>query len=270
MSSNAEPQSSSPVAALRVLIAEDNVTNQKLALAILHKQGHVAVVADDGRKAVEFYQRERFDLILMDMQMPEMDGLEATIAIRQLETVSGRRTPIVALTANAMTTDRERCLNAGMDHYISKPLRPADLVETVQRLTSSNVMNPDQNPNQPPQPASNVDIFDYAASVSQVGDDPELLGQLASVFLEQLPSLLPPLAQAVAASDAPAIRKSAHSLSSSVSVLVAPRAKNVARKLELMGLNSELATVPQTHAELLSEFDTLRQTLQSTPELKAA
>jgi two-component system, sensor histidine kinase and response regulator len=256
---------------LNVLLAEDNITNQKLAVAILRKQGHRVTIAGDGKQAVEFYEREKFDLILMDMQMPEMDGIEATAAIRLLERSSGTHIPIVAVTANAMLGDRERCLNAGMDDYLSKPLRADGLVSIIQRVMAlSKSMNSTPTPDNNPASPDAGDVFDYAASVSQVGDDAELLGQLASVFLEQLPQLLPPLAAAVAASDAKAIRQTAHALSSSVSVLVATRARNCARKLESMGLNSELETVTQTHIELLAEFETLKNVLLSTPSLKAA
>ena len=272
MSNNDSTPSSSPVAeasSLNVLLAEDNVTNQKLAVAILRKHGHRVTIAGDGKQALEFYAREKFDLILMDMQMPEMDGIEATIAIRLLEQSTGTRIPIVAVTANAMLGDRERCLNAGMDDYVSKPLRAEGLVTTIQRVIA---LSKSKTPAPENIPASSdaSDVFDYAASVSQVGDDAELLGQLACVFLEQLPQLLPPLAAAVAASDARAIRQSAHALSSSVSVLVATRARNCARKLESMGMNSELETAMQTHIELLAEFETLKKILLSTPSLKAA
>jgi len=118
---------------LRVLLAEDNPVNQRLAVAILSKRGHTVVVAGDGRQAVEAYERERFDVVLMDVQMPELNGFEATARIRAQERVTGERLPIVALTAHAMTGDRERCLASGMDDYLAKPLNAASLVETVER-----------------------------------------------------------------------------------------------------------------------------------------
>jgi CheY-like chemotaxis protein len=118
---------------LRVLLAEDNPVNQRLAVAILSKRGHTVVVAGDGRQAVEAFERERFDVALMDVQMPELNGFEATARIRQLEQGTGDRLPIIALTAHAMTGDRERCLAAGMDDYVAKPLNAAALIETVER-----------------------------------------------------------------------------------------------------------------------------------------
>jgi two-component system sensor histidine kinase/response regulator len=255
---------------LKILLAEDNVTNQKLAVAILEKQGHTIKVVADGKQAVEAYERELFDVVLMDMQMPEVDGLEATSAIRSFEQSVGRHTPIIALTANAMIGDRERCLNAGMDDYLSKPLRADDLFATIERLVVSKTPAASTPSDKKSSGLPSDEIFDYNASVQQVGDDPELLSQLVAVFVEQLPLLLPPLETAVANSDPKAIRQSAHALCSSVSVIAAPRAKDIARKLELMGLNSELDRVRETHAELLSEFSALQQVLTTTPSLKAA
>ncbi len=120
-----------PVRPLRILLAEDSLVNQKLAVALLHRQGHSVTIANNGREAVAAIERESFDLILMDIQMPEMDGLEATAAIREKELSAGRHTPIVAMTAHALTGDRERCLSAGMDGYVTKPIRPQDLYQAV-------------------------------------------------------------------------------------------------------------------------------------------
>ncbi|MBI1818035.1 MAG: response regulator [Deltaproteobacteria bacterium] len=119
---------------LRVLLAEDNAVNQKLAQRLLEKRGHTVRVASNGQEALAAFAAEAFDLILMDVQMPEIDGLEATAAIRARERVSGTHTPIIALTANAMKGDEERCLVAGMDGYVSKPLQPAKLYEAIERL----------------------------------------------------------------------------------------------------------------------------------------
>jgi signal transduction histidine kinase/DNA-binding response OmpR family regulator len=120
----------------RILVAEDNLVNQKLAARILERAGFVPVVVADGRAAVEAFERDLFDLILMDMQMPEMNGLDAARAIRDRERIRGGHVPIVALTANAMTGDREVCLEAGMDDYVTKPLRPKDLFAVIDRLSS--------------------------------------------------------------------------------------------------------------------------------------
>ena len=120
-----------PIRPLRILLAEDGLTNQKLAVALLQKWGHVVTVANDGREAVHAYETQPFDLVLMDVQMPEMDGLEATACIRVLEGKLGRHTPIVAMTARAMKGDREQCLQSGMDGYVSKPVRQRELYQAI-------------------------------------------------------------------------------------------------------------------------------------------
>jgi signal transduction histidine kinase/CheY-like chemotaxis protein len=122
---------------LRILLAEDNAVNQMLAVRLLEKRGHRVTVAGTGKMALELFEKEAFDIVLMDIQMPEMDGLEATGAIRRLEKNSGRHTPIIAMTAHAMVGDRELCLNAGMDAYITKPLKPADLFQAIEDLSRS-------------------------------------------------------------------------------------------------------------------------------------
>ena len=121
---------------LHILVAEDNPINQKLAVRVLQKQGHTSVVANNGREAIEMWEQQPFDAILMDVMMPEMDGLVATTEIRQREKATGTHIPIVAITANAMVGDREKCLAAGMDDYISKPVDVAALYATLDKLTT--------------------------------------------------------------------------------------------------------------------------------------
>jgi CheY-like chemotaxis protein len=121
-----------PIAVLRVLVAEDNAVNQRLATRLLEKRGHRVTLSRNGREAVEALANQTFDLVLMDVQMPEMDGFEATAAIREKEKHNGARVPIIALTAHAMKGDRERCLAAGMDGYLSKPIRSQELDEILE------------------------------------------------------------------------------------------------------------------------------------------
>jgi signal transduction histidine kinase/DNA-binding response OmpR family regulator len=126
---------SSRLETLRVLLAEDNPVNQQLAVQLLQKRGLKPVVVGDGRKAVEAIEAQSFDLVLMDVHMPEMDGFEATAAIREKETKTGTHVPIIAMTAHAMKGDRERCLAAGMDFYVAKPIRPEQLFQAIETLT---------------------------------------------------------------------------------------------------------------------------------------
>jgi len=117
--------------AMDILVAEDNVVNQRVALRVLEKAGHRVVVANNGAEALKALDQRDFDLVLMDVQMPEMGGFEATARIRERERRSGAHLPIIAMTAHAMTDDRERCLEAGLDDYISKPIRASDLIELI-------------------------------------------------------------------------------------------------------------------------------------------
>jgi CheY-like chemotaxis protein len=121
---------------LRILLAEDNVVNRRLAQRLLEKQGHIVITAEDGRQALEVLERDTVDLVLMDVQMPYMDGLEATRAIRKREEEAGaQRLPVIALTAHAMSGDHERCLDAGMDAYLTKPIRPTELQRVVAEIS---------------------------------------------------------------------------------------------------------------------------------------
>jgi CheY-like chemotaxis protein len=124
-------------ARLRILLAEDNPVNQRLAIRLLERRGHHVDLASTGHEAIAFAERERFDLILMDLQMPDMDGIEATAVIREREKHRGGRTPIVALTAHSMKGDRERCLEAGMDNYIHKPIDAAKFLEIVEMTATA-------------------------------------------------------------------------------------------------------------------------------------
>jgi CheY-like chemotaxis protein len=116
-----------------ILLAEDNLVNQRVARAMLEKAGHSVVLASTGQKALSLWEQQPFDVILMDVQMPDIDGFEATAAIRKKEKESGAHTPIIAMTAHAMSGDRERCLDAGMDNYISKPIHAAELLDLVEK-----------------------------------------------------------------------------------------------------------------------------------------
>jgi CheY-like chemotaxis protein len=126
---------SRPGRRLRVLLAEDNAVNQRVAARMIEKLGHQVEVANNGVQAVEKFQQKAFDLVLMDVQMPEMDGFQATAAIRKLELRQGKHTPIIAMTAHALPGDRERCLEARMDGYIAKPVHVDDLFREIERVT---------------------------------------------------------------------------------------------------------------------------------------
>jgi len=252
-----------PSRPLRVLLAEDNLTNQKLALCLLGKRGHQVVVAADGQHAVESAKLEHFDLILMDMHMPKLDGLEATAAIRAHEQSTRKRTPIVALTANAFRDDRERCLAAGMDDYLAKPLRADDLFALLNRFDGAGGTPAPVKASPDATVSSPEVVFDYQGTLVQIGDDPRLLDQLIRLYLEQLSSLLPRIADAVQRRDAEALCQTAHALGSSTSALAAPCARQAAWRLEMMGQKNDLAGVDEAHAAFSVEIERLRQALRT-------
>jgi CheY-like chemotaxis protein len=127
---------------LQILLAEDNLINQTIAVRLLEKRGYVVTVAGDGRAVLSAIEKQSFDMVLMDVQMPEMDGLQATAAIRQREQPGGHRLPILAMTANAFKEDEERCIAAGMDGYVAKPIRPADLFAAIEKVTDDAMARP--------------------------------------------------------------------------------------------------------------------------------
>jgi CheY-like chemotaxis protein len=129
-----------PIIGLRVILAEDNLVNQKLALRLLEKSGHIVYVAANGKEALALFHREQVDVVLMDLQMPEMDGFQATAAIRDFEQVRGGHVPIVALTAHALIGDREHCLLSGMDGYLAKPYSGEDLNRVLAEMIATRAL----------------------------------------------------------------------------------------------------------------------------------
>ncbi len=180
------PTSAAGVTSLRVLVAEDNAVNQKLASGILQHAGHFAVIVPNGREAVAAVERERFDAVLMDVQMPVMGGFEATRLIRELEAGTGRRTPIIAVTARVMKGDREACLAAGMDGFVPKPIQSVTLLETLVNLASGSRAETAAGVEQHGDAARSAEALDESALMELVGGDRALAGELAGLFLNDL------------------------------------------------------------------------------------
>lgn len=231
---------------LRVLLTEDNAVNQKLAVRLLEKRGHSVVVAGNGREALETLSREPVDIVLMDVQMPEMDGFEATRRIRERERTTGEHLPIIAMTAHAMKGDRERCLAEGMDGYISKPLRPGELYESVESLAAAS-REPDSAAARP---------FDEAMALRGVGGDRELLGEVIDVFFEECARLTAELAEAIARGDTATAHRLAHTIKGSLCTLGASEASAVAQRLETQARGGD-CSLGVTHADLLASISRL-------------
>lgn len=216
---------------LKILLAEDNLVNQKLAIALLEKEGHQVTVAADGHQAVDHYKKGRFDVVLMDVQMPIMDGFAAAAAIRHHEKVVGYCTPIIAVTAHAGTADRQRCLAAGMDDYLSKPIRAKELRKMIEQRTGKAARNI------APQSAISApdrDV-DWPKAFETVGGDQSLLKDLIDVFLSEQSSMENEIKKAIDNDDNTHLRLAAHSLKGASSHLGAHKISSIARELELIG-----------------------------------
>jgi two-component system sensor histidine kinase/response regulator len=247
---------------LRVLVAEDNPVNQQVATAMLERAGHLPALAANGREVLERLERESFDLVLMDVQMPELDGLETTAAIRKRERTSGGHLPIVALTAHAMKGQQEKCLAAGMDGYLTKPLHARALAEAIERAVAG---VPDQRRARAggaatPNPNGGLDA---ERLLERVGGDRRALARIVRIFRADSPAQLGRIAAALAAGDAAALREAAHALKGALANLAATRAAQAALRLEKMGEAGRL----ERAAAALSELE--RELGQVGPQLAA-
>lgn len=235
---------------LRVLVAEDNPINQKLARSLLEKWGHRVDVAENGFLAIAMHKRQAYDVILMDMQMPEMGGIEATEKIRAMEQ-GDAHVPIIAMTANAMQGDKERCLEAGMDHYLSKPIK-SDLLKTLlDQIFSQIAVEPravaEDTPTEPVRESrrmsdSRAAQFDFYAGMLQ-GDE-EVLAIITPMFLDAYEGHLQELQLAVAKEDAELLYRSAHTLKGLVGNFNASPVEELAKALELKGKHKDFSRVP--------------------------
>jgi PAS domain S-box-containing protein len=221
--------------ACRILLVEDGKTNQRLAVALLSKWGHTVTVAEDGREAIARWQDDPYDLILMDVQMPIMDGLEATQRIRELEKGSGHHIPIVAMTARAMRGDRERCLAAGMDDYVSKPVRKDALYRAL-----SGCRTDLQVPGVASEVAQQDLVLDWQAALRTVDNDRELLRKMVETARQEIPELLRRLGEAIAARDATKTQRVAHTIQVESQALAAVGAAKAAAVIEQSAAHNDL------------------------------
>ena len=236
---------------LKILLAEDNLVNQKLAIGLLEKEGHTLQVAEDGIGAVDQFKKETFDVVLMDIQMPEMDGLEATRAIRRYEHDKKLSpVPIIAMTARAMAGDRDECLAAGMDDYISKPIRPAQLYQALAIATGR---IPEESSTSGGSPQLTNQLVDWTVALETVGGDRELLSDLIKVFLTEWKGMIRDIEQAVQKQSKLDIRRTAHSLKGALNHLGATSTATKALVLENMGEQGELSRATEAFSVLQSE-----------------
>ncbi len=232
-----------PVAPLRILVAEDNATNQQLAGLVLQRLGYRADIVGNGLEALEALQRQPYDVVLMDVQMPEMDGLEATRRIHQLWP-GADRPHIIAVTANAMADEREVCLAAGMDAYVSKPIRFADLADALARTPRRGPITdavPRQGTEAPPPRPSAADHADLAELRDTLQQDDALVNRLIETFLTSSASIMATLRQASEQAEADELRRGAHTLKSNAATFRATALEDLCRQLEALAAAGGLA-----------------------------
>jgi signal transduction histidine kinase/DNA-binding response OmpR family regulator len=235
---------------LRILVAEDNPVNQKIVFRMLEKMGHATTIAGNGQEALAALEANSFDLVFMDVQMPEMDGLTATKCIREREEQTGLRLPIVAMTAHAMKGDQDLCLAAGMDGYISKPVTGTQIKETIARM-----LIPKREVRSLPMvravPNALV-LWDPAIALERLDGDESLLHEIVQIFLEESSRQLADLKRAVTEADAKLLEMTAHRLKGELSYLGMPTVSEKANKLEHLGRDHDL----EHAAEVFAEFET--------------
>jgi two-component system, sensor histidine kinase and response regulator len=212
---------------LHVLLTEDSIVNQKVASGLLAMRGHQVTVANNGREAIDILAHQSFDVVLMDVQMPEMDGIEATSLIREREKVTGSHIPVIAMTAHAMKGDRDRCLAAGMDSYVSKPIEAEALFAAIERYGAK----PAFKTPAARQPAA----LDWDKALHMMHDRKELLVEIAQLFLQECPKLIREIHEAITHKDSIRLRRAAHTLKSSAAIFAAQPTMEAALKLEQLG-----------------------------------
>jgi CheY-like chemotaxis protein len=242
---------------LRILLAEDGVANQKVAVAFLERWGHTVSIAENGRQALEALDREPVDLVLMDVHMPEMDGFAATSAVRARERARGSHVPIIAMTATAMQGDRERCLAAGMDDYVAKPIRPQELFNAIERTTDRG---------SPPPPADGDrqaagGAIETKAMLTRCEGDPDLVVAVIEAFRQECPRLITEIRAALTRGDSAALRRAAHTLKGTIGYF-GDAGHQAAARLESLATDGDLITAQMAWADLDAELGRLAPALE--------
>jgi len=270
---------------LHILLAEDNAVNQKLAMRLIEKRGYTLVVASNGREALAALEEQSFDLVLMDVQMPEMDGFEATAAIRDREKKTRKHLPIIAMTAHAMKGDRDRCLAAGMDGYVSKPVQAQELFKEIEGVfglwektatirpvsapsaeadAAEKLATPVLTP--PTAIASGAKALDRAAIMERVGNDTGLLGELVEMFISGCPKLLSDVRVSIIHGDGKELEQTAHTLKGAVGNFDVGEAYDATLWLERIGKSGNLEEADAAYQRLDNAIEGLRPQLTSLME----
>ena len=253
----APPEKAAAFRPMHILLAEDGLVNQQVACRLLQVRGHRVQTANNGLEALAMLEKHTFDVVLMDVQMPEMDGFEASAAIRRKEKGTDKHQPIIAMTAHAMKGDRERCLAAGMDGYLAKPIHANALYEAVEAITPG-----ERSEVEPtlPEPTSQ-EVLDWDSALRRVGGRADLLNNMVKLFFTESEKLRGDIRQAIEARDAAKLRRVAHSLKGSADCFAAGPVVAAALRLEIMGQESQFTDAEPACAHLEREIDQLKLAL---------
>ncbi len=238
---------------LRILLAEDHPFNRRVASQMLQKRGYEIVMACNGEEALEMALKDRFDLVLMDVQMPVMDGLRATAAIRAAEVRTGRHLPIIALTAHAMNEDRDRCLEAGMDDYLTKPIQQDRLWDAIAKSVTTARADATSRPRE----AESARMINVETALARVDGDRAFLTEMTALFLVDCPRLMGGIRAAIDKGDASRVQADTHALKNWVGNFSAPSAFEAALAMEAMGHAGDLGGAEAAYAALEREIERL-------------
>ena len=262
---------------LNILLAEDSVVNQRLAVGILNNHGHHVTVAQNGREAIDMLSRQVFDLVLMDVQMPEMDGLEATETVRAREKQTGNHIPIIGMTAHVMKGDRDRCFEAGMDDYVPKPVQARKLLTAIGTAAAGPAAETEANrpaeadsaksdpcaqpPDRSKPPAETIGPVDWQHARQALMGNEKLLRNVTSTFLDEIPGMMDDIRGTIETNDHTGLRRAAHTLKGSLGYFGAQAAFELAYRLENMALEGDSSGATETLAALQREMDQVRPEL---------
>ena len=253
------------LAGLKVLLVEDNLTNQKVAQTLLSRYGINVETASNGREALRLLAQKRYDAVLMDVQMPDLDGYETTAAIRDPKSeVLDHHVPIIAMTAHALRGDREKCLEAGMDDYVSKPFKIQELLSALSRNSKRTAFQEEspvkktEEDGQAPPP-----VFDREGLLERLAGDEDMLLQVLETFLQDAERLVADLTAAAQAPDAESLSKAAHALKGAAGSTGAMRLMHIAKQIEEPARKGQIQEAAKLAASLPEELDRFRKTFQA-------
>ena len=253
--------SDSKLGTVKILLVEDNVINQKVALKMLEKMGCTTDAALNGKEAIKLLEKNDYSLVLMDVQMPEMDGFEATKIIRSNKSsVKNHKIPIIAMTAHAMKGDRERCMNIGMDDYVPKPIKPVELATALNRwIGGKNFKNKltKEKKNRVRAELFNIDEF-----LERIGGDKKFCQELIDLFLVELPRMLKSLRDGLEKEDAELVHRMAHTIKGAAGNICAPKLENATRQLEINSKKGDLNEGFELLEKIQKEFQDLKEVLK--------